>query len=367
MVKHSSGTRKGATTDLVHVAGRGTSLSWIPSESVSGWLKSGFDLHLSHYDQPPADRLEGVEQVEQMRADDRFRFANVISGWADFTGDRPTAGWSPESGLLMGSTTVRLALGSATFLGYSLPVLRDVTAVDDDTVVLTQTVGGRTGVPLPRTVKHPPYVRWQAPIVWTTLSLTLRRDGTTEVGLAGASAFPRHWLYDQTGALVAKSAVARLQDWLDHSFGPRTPWGSQDSPALVVAAESAIERRLSGAIMGSDGEAAPRSEVRTVPEGYELTRQGEPGEHVFLVLDGVLDVVVDDEVVAEVGPGAVVGERAVLGDGLRTATVRARTRARVARVRGTDLDTSSLHELSLEHRREDGRDHDRPTEAMPGA
>ncbi|MCK0113314.1 cyclic nucleotide-binding domain-containing protein [Ornithinimicrobium sp. F0845] len=346
---------------LVHVLGRGTSLSWIPSESVSGWLKGGFDLHLSHYDKPPADFLSGVEQVEQMRADDRFRFANVISGWADFTGARPTAGWSEESGLLMGSTTVRLALGSATFLGYSLPVLREIARPDDDTFVLTQTVGGRTGVPLPRTVRHPPFVRWQAPIVWTTLTLTLRRDGTTQVELVGASAFPRHWVYDETGALTAKSGVALLQDWLDHSFGPRTPWGNQDSTALVVAAETAIERRLSGDIMAGGRRRSVRPEVRTVPEGYLLTRQGEPGEHVFLVLDGVLDVLVDDELVAEVGPGAVVGERAVLGDGLRTATVRARTRARVGRVLGTDLDSSSLHELSLGHHREDEQ-----SEATPG-
>lgn len=336
----------------VRVAGRGTSVSWIPSESVSGWLKGGFDLHLSHYDAPPADHVADAAEVEAMRADDRFRFANVISGWADFSGARPVAGWAEESGLLMGSTTVRLAVAQATFLGYSLPVLRDITVPDDDTVVLTQTVGGRTGVPLPRPVKHPPYVRWQAPIVWTTLALTLRRDGSCEVTLAGASAFPRHWVYDGQGAISAKSAVTDLKHWMDHSFGPRTPWGNQDSETLVVAAESAVERQLSGQIMGGDGGDGP--EIRSLPQGHLLIRQGDVDDHVFLVLDGVLDVLVDEEQVAEVGPGAVLGERAVLEGGLRTATVRARTPARVARIPGAALDSSTLQELAVGHRREEG-------------
>jgi hypothetical protein len=337
----------------VRVLGRGTSISWIPSESVSGWLKGGFDLRLSHYDRPPADTISDVAQLEEMRRDDRFRFANVISGWADFSTPEPSAGWADESGLLMGSTTVRLAVGSATFLGYSLPVLRDINRPDEDTVVLTQTVGGRTGVPLPRTVKHPPFVRWTAPIVWTTLALSLRRDGTSEVKLAGASAFPRHWVYDGDGALAAKSAVAELQKWMDHSFGPRTPWGNQDSEALFVAAESAVERRLSGQIMAGHGERRSRPETRTLPEGHVLIRQGDQDDHVFLVLDGILEVLVDDEPVGEVGPGAVLGERAALGDGRRTATVRARTRARVARVPGAALDDASLRDLAQIHRRED--------------
>ncbi|HLS45378.1 MAG TPA: cyclic nucleotide-binding domain-containing protein [Ornithinicoccus sp.] len=337
----------------MRVTGHGTSISWIPSESVSGWLKGGFDLRLSHYDKPPAEQVTAVAQVEQMRQDDRFRFANVISGWGDFSTKEPTAGWDEESGLLMGSTTVRLAVGSATFMGYSLPVLRDISHPDDDTVVLTQTVGGRTGVPLPRTVKHPPYVRWQAPIVWTTLALTLRRDGSSGVALVGASAFPRHWVYDADGAITAKSAVTELQKWMDHSFGPRTPWGNQDSEALVVAAESAVERRLSSQIMSGDRTTGSRTEVRTLPEGHVLIRQGDQDDHVFLVLDGVLDVLVNDEPVGEVGPGAVLGERAVLGDGRRTATVRARTAVRVARVPGAALDDASLQDLAQTHRRED--------------
>ncbi len=53
-----------------------------------------------------------------------------------------------------------------------------------------QTTGGRTALPAPRPVRPPPYVQWQAPLVWTTLSLTLHADGRAEYALTGASRFP---------------------------------------------------------------------------------------------------------------------------------------------------------------------------------
>lgn len=333
----------------MRVTGRATTLSWIPSESVGNWLRGGFDLGLSHYDDPPRDVVAGTDDVRALRDDDRFRFANVLTGWAEF-GDGPTtAGYGEDSDLFMGSTRVRLGVGTATFLGFTLPVLRADPEISQDRVVLRQTVGGRTGVPLPRPVKHPPYVRWHAPIVWTTLRLTLTRDGGRIVELVGASAFPRHWVYDSDGRLALKSGLTLLQDWMDHSFGDRTPWGDQDSPALTVAAESAAERSLSSSIM--TGGVAP--EVIRLPEGTAVVRQGDVGTDVHLVLDGVLDVRVDGDVVAELGPGAVLGERAVLEGGRRSATVTARTAVRLARVPATALDLDALRSVAQEHRRED--------------
>ena len=41
---------------------------------------------------------------------------------------------------------------------------------------------------------------------------------------------------------------------------------------------------------------------RRVEPGETLVEQGEPGEDLFLLLDGVLDVEVDGDVVGEVGP-----------------------------------------------------------------
>ena len=73
------------------------------------------------------------------------------------------------------------------------------------------------------------------------------------------------------------------------------------------------------------------------------------------MLDGVLEVQVDGRPVAEVGPGAVVGERALLEEGRRTATVRAVTDCRIAVVAARQIDRDALARLAAEHRREDER------------
>jgi hypothetical protein len=250
----------------------------------------------------------------------------------------------------MGSTTVRVAKLGATFRAVSLPTLRPDPERADDAVTLVQTVGGRTGVPLPRRVTRPPFVQWAAPTVWTTLALTLRADGSNEVALAGASTFPRHWVYGADGRLTLKSGLTDENTWLTESFGARTPWGDHDTPALVVAVESDLERQLSQDIMRGDHE----PEVRRIPAGGTLTRQGEPGDQLFLVLDGVVAVDVDGEVLGEVGPGAVLGERALLEGRVRTSTLTAVTPVRVAVAPGAAVDLDRLRELSLGHRREDG-------------
>ena len=67
----------------------------------------------------------------------------------------------------------------------------------------------------------------------------------------------------------------------------------------------------------------------------------------------VLDVAVDDEVVAQVGPGAILGERALLEGGVRTATLRAVTACRVVVFSGFALDSDTLAALADTRRREE--------------
>ena len=325
------------------------SLSWIPSDSVWSPLKLGFDLGLSHWDHPLPDEIFGADHVDELHDHDRFRFGNRLEGWAEFEGGRVVdQGFGDRSGLVMGATTVRLARGGVTFQAVSLPALRTVD-VAGDAVTLRQTVGGRTGVPLPRPVPHAPFVRWQSPTVWTTLALTMRADGTSRGRITGASAFPRHWLYGPDGRLASKSAFTDESRWLAHSFGDRTPWSDQDREALVVEVETQIERQLSTEIMRGSA----RPQVRRLPRGTELTRQGEPGDELYLVLDGVAVVEVGGQAVAEIGPGAVVGERAILEGGVRTSTLRAVTPLRVA-VAGRDtIDLERLRALAENHHREE--------------
>jgi hypothetical protein len=86
--------------------------------------------------------------------------------------------------------------------------------------------------------------RWYGP-----LSLTLHADGRAEFALTGASRFPRHWVYDDNGQLSHKSGLTDFRDWYRKSFGRHSPWGDEDSPALVTAVETALERSLSVQLM----------------------------------------------------------------------------------------------------------------------
>jgi hypothetical protein len=323
-----------------------TSLSWIPSEAVSGPMKAGFATGLAHYDPPPPAHV-GPDDVAAMLAADEFRFGNVLNAWAEFDGDDVvTHGHS--GGLLIGATTVRVGRLDATFQAVGMPELIYAPEIGDGLISWIQTVGGRTSVPLPRKISKPPYVRLHAPLVWTTLRLTLYADGSARRELVGASPFPRHWVYDAAGDLALKAGVADWKHWLGQPSWSATPWGAEDSPVVSAAAETALERELSSRLMHG----THRPKVHTLKTGDVLARQGDKGDSLFLVLDGILEVTVDGETLGDLGPGAVVGERAVLESSPRTATLTALTPVRAAEAPADIVDHSVLAELATGHRRE---------------
>jgi hypothetical protein len=323
-----------------------TSLSWIPSEAISGPGRMAFDAGFTHYDEPPPADLG---DIEALRAADKFRFANRLQAWIEVDeAGRITAGGYGGGGV-MGASTVRLGALKHSFQAVALPDVQREPEAGASWMRFVQTTGGRTALPAPRPVRRPPYVRWQAPLVWTTLSLTLHADGRAEYTLEGASKFPRHWVYDADGALTHKSGLTDYGNWMQVSFGQHSPWGDEDSPALVTAVETALEHALSVQLM--HGAARPR--VSTFPAETALVRQGEPGSEIYLVLDGVIGVEVDGTRLAEYGPGAMLGERAALEGGLRTSTLVAVTPCRVASVPAAQLDVGDLAELATGHRRED--------------
>ena len=323
-----------------------TSLSWIPSEAVAGVNKGMFEMGVAHYDDPPPDV---IEDLDALREADRFRFANRLAGWIEVEGGK-IVNADYGGGGVMGSTTVSLGGKGVTFAAVELPELREDPVITDDRATFVQTYGGRTALPAPRHVPRPPFVQFRAPLVWTTLALTINADGSSSFELTGASVFPRHWVYDESGKLAAKVGLADFKQWYRKSFGRNTPWGSTNSTALVTAVETALERELAGLIMR--GGAKP--ELRKLKAGALLTEQGQPGGEVFLVLDGVLVSEVDGQPVAELGPGAILGERAVLEGGVHTSTLRAVTKCRVAVARGDQLDRKVLEQISEGHRRENG-------------
>jgi len=326
-----------------------TTVSWIPSDLLEGMGKMATRMKMAHHDPPPPDSLgpDVHATIEDLRVADRFRFANELRAYVDVDDGRIT-GYGYCGGGLIGATTVGLGVTSITVPATPLPDLQGEPGVTSTSVRFTQTVGGRTGAPMPRAVKRPPFVQYSAPIVWTTLELTIHTDGSHEGAMTGASGFPRHWVFDDSGALVAKSSLAEYKRWMNESFGSRTPWGDEDAPALVNAVESALERRLQESIMR--GGTPPT--IREVRAGTVLAEQGTRGEELFLLLNGVLVVEVDGVQLAELGPGAVLGERAALEGDIRTATLRAVTDCKVAAVPADALDRHALVELADGHRRE---------------
>jgi hypothetical protein len=317
----------------MRVESRVFSLSWVPSDVVAGLARLPFAISIARADPPLPERV--LEPHELVRTD-RARQANELRAWVEFDGEgRPVD---------HGYGGVDEDAGGAW--RHEFPVLRQEPLVESGSVRFVQSAGARLGGSVPHRVLGKPFLRFGAPVAWTTVALTISSDGGGRGELLGASPFPRHWLFADDGALLAKSAEVDYRRWLEEASADRTPWGAEDSREFVAAAESALERQLSGRIMA----AKPR--VQTVPEGTMLVGQGDLGDTVYLVLDGILDVDVGGQTVAEVGPGAIVGERGSL-EGRRTATLRARTACRVVPLDPASLSAAEREQIAAGHRHED--------------
>jgi len=327
-------------------AGSVTAISWIPSEAIEGLPKLPFEMGVGHYDDPPPDRLAPGD-LERLRDEDRFREANQLKAWIEVEdGAIVDAGY--DGGGLVGSTTFRLGPKAIVVPGVAFEVLQAEPEISGDSARFVQTVGGRAGFPAPRRVKGGPMFRIQSATAWTTLALTLHADGRVEHEVVGASPFPRHWIYDHEGALAGKSGTVDFKTWYRESHGDNTPWGEADSPVVVAAAETALERELSRILLSGDTK-LPR---RTLAEGEVLVEQGSPGDDLYLLLDGVLGVEVDGEQVAEMGPGTMLGERASLEGGARTATLRALTPCRLAVIASELVTEREMAVLAADRQRE---------------
>ena len=323
-----------------------TAVSWIPFEAVKGFLAMPFAMGLSHYDEPLPARLDDLELWHKQ---DLFREANELRGWIEVEDGQITGSGQDGKGRI-GVTRLKLGPKTVTVKAKAMPDIRPEPVVTETYVRFTQTCGGRTGVPAPRPVSRKPLFQIDSAVAWTTLALTIHADGRSERELVGASCFPRHWIYDDAGELVMQTGVTDFSTWINDAFGERTPWGAYDSPAMVQPVESTLERELASIIVGDSKEKS-----RPISKGNVLMEQGAPGDEMFLVLDGTFAVEVDGLPVAQVGPGAIVGERALVEKGSRTATLRAITACQVIRVPRRYADEKELSEIARGHRREEAR------------
>jgi Cyclic nucleotide-binding domain len=303
-----------------------TAITWLPFALLDAMPNLPLGIAVAHYDEPPPDPLH---DLDGLRDADTFREANELRAWIAVEDGRIVDHGRDGRGVVTGA---RLDAGpdQIAFPAVEFPVLRPDVEVGDGFVRFGQTVGGRIGLPAPRPLRGKPYLHIGSATAWTTLELTIRADGSSEGRLVAASPFPRHSLYGPYGSLVSEHGVDDYDGWYRESF-EESPWAGgrleEELDEIVLRSGANLQRRRLG-------------------PGAILVQQGEPGTDMFMLLDGVLQVEIDGETVAELGSGAVFGELAVLGDGRRTATLRAVRASRVAVLAGT----SRLAELALARR-----------------
>ena len=265
-----------------------TSLSWIPSEAVPAGIRVPFDTGILHYDHPPPVRSS---DIAALRGADRFRFANVLRAWIK---TRPTAR-SPATATAgaarrLGSTTVR-PVGCTHVPGGPAARPAADTGGGHGWVRFAQTVGGRTGIPSPRRVSRPPYVQWQAPLVWTTLSLTLHADGQTEYAMTGASPFPRHWVYDDEGR-CAQVRADRLPRLVPQLVRPAHPVGR---PGLAGPGHRGGDRPGADPFRAADARRGQAEDPAAQGRRRPWSARASPAPRSTCVLDGVIRVERDGE------------------------------------------------------------------------
>ena len=316
---------------MMRIEASATAITWLPFEALERIQAVPLELAVAHYDEPPPEALPALDELRER---DAFREANELRAWIDVDGDE-IVDYGQSGRSLLGDAP-ELEVRQVAFVAVEFPVIQPEPETGDGWVRFTQTVGGRIGLPVPRPVVGRAYFHVGAVSAWTTLELLLRRDGTSETRLVASSPFPRHSIYGADGRLVDVCGGVEFE------LGEGTPWGEEGTPAFAAAVESELERRLATSIL-RDGVRLAR---RRVARGETLVEQGETGRDLFVLLDGVLDVEVDGEVVAQVGSGAILGERAVLGGGRRTATLRAVRSSRVAVIGADQVSRRDLDAIS---------------------
>lgn len=74
------------------------------------------------------------------------------------------------------------------------------------------------------------------------------------------------------------------------------------------------------------------AEIRDVPAGHRFFSAGDPGDTMYVVLKGEVEIVINDKIVETVHSGGMFGEMALIDRRERSATARAKTAAEVAAI-----------------------------------
>ena len=114
------------------------------------------------------------------------------------------------------------------------------------------------------------------------------------------------------------------------------------NPTLTRSGDAKVELLAStplfaGLSPGELHELAALADELTLAAGTPLMVEGRRGHETFVLVDGAAEVRRNGRVVDSLGPGDLVGELAVLGGGVRTATVVTAERTRLLVFTGRDF------------------------------
>jgi CRP/FNR family cyclic AMP-dependent transcriptional regulator len=73
-------------------------------------------------------------------------------------------------------------------------------------------------------------------------------------------------------------------------------------------------------------------ETEFFTQGQAIFQEGQPGEVMYVVIEGEVDVIVNNKILISVGPGGIVGEMALIDKKARSATALAKTDCKLASV-----------------------------------
>jgi ABC-type lipoprotein export system ATPase subunit/CRP-like cAMP-binding protein len=163
--------------------------------------------------------------------------------------------------------------------------------------------------------------------------------------------------------LVADEPTGNLDtDTAERVFRLFKSLAADGTTVLMVTHDGDLARRVDRTLLISDGrvvdevlvralavltpdqlaEVARRVQPQVFARGASIVRQGEQGEHFYIVLDGTAEVLAGAVLVDQIGPGGYFGELALLGNGLRTASVRA---SGAGEVKVAALDAAAFNDL----------------------
>ena len=287
--------------------------------------KAIFESGVTHYDDPPPDVIDDLDALQRRRPVPlREPAARVDRGRG-----RPDRrrGLRRRSGGVMGATTVRLATKEATFAARALPDLQRDPEIEGTTARFVQTVGGRTALPAPAP-REPPAVRAvQGAARVDDARVVIHADGRSEfsrsrrehvppaLGLRRrrASSRPRPGSpTSRTGTATRSASTRRGATRTRPRSSPRSrPRSSASSPPRSCAAARSRRSARSRRARCSSSRASSAPSCSCCSTACSRSRS-------------------TAKPLAELGPGAILGERAVLEGGRRTATLRAVTPVRVA-------------------------------------